>query len=337
MTVLTPEPTAGPASSRTGRSISSATLLRSGLMPVLLVLELIVFGVLSKEFFTAGNLSDLVVNSGDLALIAAGMTLVIMLSGIDVSVGPMLGVLTWGVATMTGAGLSPWVVVLTTVAAGALLGAVNGTVIVVGGVAPIIATLGMAAVYQTVLFLLWGSRDLFTGPVVPLLSGQKALGVPLMVIPILLVFVVLAYVLKMRRFGRHIYAIGNDATGARLLGVSVGRVTFGAYVLLGALVGLASMIYVGRVGVVQSNSGSELTLAAIAAVVVGGTSILGGQGGVVRTLGGLLFIAVLQKGIVLVGVPALWSGVMVGAAVALAVSVDVITRRQVDRRERGNR
>jgi predicted ABC-type sugar transport system permease subunit len=82
---------------------------------------------------------------------------------------------------------------------------------------------------------------------------------------------------------------------------------------------------------VQSNSGSELTLAAIAAVVVGGTSVLGGQGGVLRTLGGLLFIAVLEKGVVLVGVPALWSGVLVGVAVALAVSIDVITRRNLER------
>lgn len=308
-------------------------LLRNGLMPVLLIGELLVFSVLSDQFWTAGNITDLIVNSADLALLAAGMTLVILLGGIDVSVGPMMGVIAWVVATAMSSGVDSWLVVALALVCGVLMGAFNGSIVVFGGVAPIIATLGMSAVYQTVLFVLWNSRDRFGGPVLPLLSAQPVAGIPLLVFPILLIYAVLAYVLRMRRFGRHIYAVGNDSVGARLLGVPAGRVTFFTYLVLGALVSVAAMLYVGRVGVIQANSGADMSIAAVAAVVVGGTSILGGQGGVIRTLGGLLFIAVLQKGIVLAGVPSLWSGAMVGAAVALAVAVDVVTNRVITRKQ----
>ena len=308
-------------------------LLRNGLMPLLLVSELLIFSQLSKQFWTPGNITDLIVNSADLALLAAGMTLVILLAGIDVSVGPMMGVIAWVVATTMSAGMNPWMVVAVALISGVLLGAFNASVIVFGGVAPIIATLGLGAAYQTLLFILWNSRDRFGGPVLPILSSQPVFEIPQLVIPILLIYAALAYVLRMRRFGRHIYAVGNDAVGARLLGVPAGRVTFFTYLLLGALVAVGAMLYVGRVGVIQANSGADMSMAAIAAVVVGGTSILGGQGGVIRTLGGLLFIAVLQKGIVLAGVPSLWSGAMVGAAVALAVAVDVVTNRVITRRQ----
>jgi ribose/xylose/arabinose/galactoside ABC-type transport system permease subunit len=114
--------------------------------------------------------------------------------------------------------------------------------------------------------------------------------------------------------------------------VKVFRTTFSAYIVVGVLVGAAALLYSSRVGVVQAYSGAELSLPAIAAVVIGGTSILGGEGGVLRTLGGLAFIAVLQNGVVLLGVPPLWNGAMVGAAIALAVTFDVLSRRMIDKR-----
>lgn len=306
--------------------------LRIGLMPALLVLALVVFSLLSDQFLNPSNLKDIVVNSGDLAMLAAGMTLVILLGGIDISAGPMLGVIAWIIASAMGAGIDPLLVVGLAMLGGITLGLVNGSIVVFGRVAPIIATLGTAAIFQSVLFVLWASRDRFSEPVLPIFSGVTVGGFPILIIPVLIVYATLAYVLKRRRFGLHIYAVGNDAEGARLLGVSPNKVLLLAYALMGALTGLGALFFIGRVGVVQANSGVDMSIAAIAAVVVGGTSILGGQGGVIRTLGGLLFIAVLQNGVVLAGVPSLWTGAIVGVAVALAVSVDVVTGRFIDRK-----
>ncbi|MFT0762801.1 ABC transporter permease [Scrofimicrobium sp. R131] len=313
-------------------SLRTIRLIRAGLMPVLLIAALVVFSLLSSQFLNPSNLKDIIVNSGDLAMLAAGMTIVILLGGIDISAGPMLGVIAWVIATMMAAGTSPLLVVASALIAGVTLGLLNGSIVVFGRVAPIIATLGTSAIFQSVLFVLWAKKDRFSSPVLPIFSGQTLGGFPILIIPILLVFIALAYVLKRRRFGLHIYAVGNDPEGARLLGVSANKVTMMAYALMGALTGLGSLFYIGRVGVVQAASGADMSIAAIAAVVVGGTSILGGQGGIIRTLGGLLFIAVLQNGVVLAGVPSLWTGAIVGIAVALAVSVDVVTGRIIDKR-----
>ncbi|NBE99714.1 ABC transporter permease [Nonomuraea sp. KC401] len=307
-------------------------VLRNALLPILLAAEVIFFTVAAPGFLSAANLANVVINSADLALLAAGVTLVVLLAGIDVSVGPMLGVVAWVGATLFVAGMPPPLVVVIALLLGGALGAVNGALVVGGRISPIITTLGTAAIFKTVLFILWDSTDVFAGPVVPALGPARAGGLPLVGLVVLAVFGVLAYVLRHRVFGRRLFAIGNDAEGARLLGVPVGRTAFAAYVLVGVLVGLAALIYVGRVGVVQATAGNELTLPAIAAVVVGGTSILGGEGGVLRTLGGLAFIALLQNGVVLMGVPPLWNGVLVGAAVALAVAFDVLTRRTLDKR-----
>jgi ribose/xylose/arabinose/galactoside ABC-type transport system permease subunit len=327
-TTATPTPHVG-----TPRTVALLGAARNLLLPVLLIGELVLFATTAPAFLSPANLSNVVVNAADLALIAGGLTLVILLAGIDVSVGPMLGVIAWLGASLHVGGLPALLVIVLTLLFGALLGGVNGGLVVLGRVPPIIATLGMAAVYKSVLFVLWDSTDVFTTPVVPALGpAARVGGFPVVGVMVIAAYLVLAYVLRQRVFGRRLYAIGNDPEGARLLGVPVRRTTFGAYVVVGALVGLAALVYAGRVGAVQANSGAELTLPAIAAVVVGGTSVLGGEGGVLRTLGGLLFIAVLQNGVVLLGVPPLWNGVMIGAAVALAVIFDVLTRRILDKR-----
>ncbi|MGO2931973.1 ABC transporter permease [Microbacterium sp.] len=238
----------------------------------------------------------------------AGVALVVILGGIDVSTGFAVRIVAWTVAKLSGAGLPAFVVVVATVVVGALLGAINGILVTFGKVPPIIATLGTAAIFQTALFALWNSNDLFAAPIAPIFSGERVLGVPMVVVPVIIVYALLAWFMYKRPAGRELYATGSNPEAARLAGIRVNRLTFLAYLTIGVLVGLAGLIYVGRVGVVQASSGNEVTLLAIAAVVVGGTSILGGEGSVLRTLGGLVFIVVLQNGIVLAGVPPLWNG-----------------------------
>lgn len=307
--------------------------LRQLVVPVLLVVEVVVFSLLTDTFLSGGNIANVLLNSVDLALIAGGLTVVIILGGIDVSTGPALGVVAWVVGTLTVAGVPALVTVVAAVLLGAAIGLLNGLLVSALNVTAIIATLGTAAIWQTTLFGLWGSTDLFAPPVSPYASSQRLLGVPTVALFVLVVYAALWYVLRYRAFGRHAFAVGNDPEGARLSGVSVRRVTLGAYVLVGAMVGLAAVVYMARVGVVQASSGADLTLAAIAAVVVGGTSITGGRGSIVGTLAGVLFIAVLQNGVVLVGVPPLWNGVLVGAFILLAVGIDVLSERSSGRKK----
>jgi ribose/xylose/arabinose/galactoside ABC-type transport system permease subunit len=187
----------------------------------------------------------------------------------------------------------------------------------------IVATLGTSALFQTGLFALWNSRDIFSTPVFPFLSGGARLGeLPILVLIVLAVYLVLHLVLTQTTFGRSIYAIGSNVEAAKLSGINVRRVRVIGSVILGLLIGVAACTYLARVGVVQASSGGELTMLAIASVVVGGTSILGGEGSVLRTLGGVVFIVVLDNGIVLAGVPSLWNGLIVGFVILVAVSIN---------------
>lgn len=306
--------------------------LRQFVVPALLIAELVVFALVSDTFLTRGNIANVLLNSVDLALIAGGLTLVVILGGIDVSTGPALGVVAWVVGTLTVSGRPAAVTVVAAVLLGAVMGLLNGLLVSVLNVTAIIATLGTAAVWQTTLFGLWGGTDLFAPPVSPYAASHQLLGLPTVAFLVVIVYAVLWYVSRFRAYGRHIFAVGNDAEGARLSGVNVRRITVSTYVLVGAMVGLGAVVYMARVGVVQASSGADLSLAAIAAVVVGGTSITGGRGSIFGTLAGVLFIAVLQNGVVLAGVPPLWNGVLVGAFILLAVGIDVQSERLSTRR-----
>lgn len=316
-------------------SVSISRFLRQGLVPILLLAELIFFTLAAPGFLATGNLGNILVNAADIGLVAAGVTLVVLVGGIDVSVGNMVGVVAWVAVSLATSGMPLPVVLIAAIVLAALLGAVNGSLVALGKVPAIIATLGMAAIYRMVLFLLWDKTDLFTGPLMPWLGPQSRIGpIPTVALVTLGVFILLAWMLRYTVFGRRLYAIGNDPESARLLGVPVARTVLIAYVIVGVLVSFAAIIYSGRLGVIQANAGNDLTLPAIAAVLLGGTSILGGSGGVLKTLTGLAFIVVLQNGIVLLGVPSLLSGVMVGSALILAVATDVLTRRVLDAKRR---
>lgn len=315
--------TARPPVQRRSAARSPRLRRRENIVPVLLLLELIFFASLSPHFLTTANLGNVLLNSVDLALIAGGLTLVIILGGIDISTGPALGVVAWCVGRLTLAGWYPLAVIVAAAGIGVLLGTINGLIVSRLRVTAIITTLGTAAILKTVLFALWGGSDLFAPPVSPYVASDRIFGVPTVALFVLLAYGVLWFVSRYRAFGRNVYAIGNDAEGARLGGIHVVRTGVVAYAIVGLMVGLAAVVYLGRVGVVQAASGADLSLAAIAAVVVGGTSITGGRGSVIGTLWGVLFIAVLQNGVVLSGVPPLWNGVLVGAFILLAVAVDV--------------
>ncbi|CAN5646207.1 ABC transporter permease [soil metagenome] len=312
-------------------SIVSGLRWRSAAIFVFVIGEIAIFSLLSNNFFTSANLSNIALNASDLALLAAGMTLVIILGGIDVAVGSVLGLLALISGTATLAGINPLLIVLAVVVTGLAVGALHGLIVTKGLVSPIIATIGLLAVWRAVHFSLWGGSDLFAPPI-SLLLVRRFAGVPGVVVVVLVAYGLLAYVMRFRSFGRNVYAIGNDPEAARLAGIRVTQTTIGAYALLGGLVGLGALVFMSRTGVIQAYSGQGLELSVIGATVVGGTSITGGRGGIIGTLGGVIFVAVLQNGVVLLGVPPLWNGLLLGGFILLAVSVDaIVSRRQAQR------
>ncbi len=277
------------------------------------------------RFLTAANLGNVLLSSAGTAIAALGMTLVILTAGIDVSVGSNLAVVTVvvGYAAAAGWGLLP--LILLGLVSGLLLGLVNGTLIAWTGMLPIIATLGTLNIYRALTFQLLGGKwisDL--PPIMRPLGLGTVLEIP---IAALIAFALTAafWALTSRRaLGRHIYAIGGNAEAARLAGINVNRVTFFVYGMTGMLVGMAALIYVGQTGIIQSNSGVGFELQVIAAVVLGGTSIMGGRGSVLGSLLGALLVGQIKNGLILMNISGLAEGMVSGVLILLAVGADIL-------------
>jgi ribose transport system permease protein len=259
------------------------------------------------------------------ALIAFGMTLVILLGGIDLSVGSILALSSVFTATLISRGTDPVVATLVGIAAGALMGAANGLVIAKGKVAPFIATLGTMTILRGLALVVSNgspvtgiNSDFFT----MLGGGYVADLIPIPVIWMALMFAVIWFVLKKTVFGRHVYAVGGNEEASRLSGVSVDRVKIWVYTLSGAMSAMAGIILTSRLNSAQPTAGAGYELDAIAAVVLGGTSLTGGRGWIFGTLVGALLIGVLNNGLNLLGVSSFYQQVIKGVVILLAVLID---------------
>jgi ribose transport system permease protein len=254
-----------------------------------------IFGVIRYEnFLTAENLLNVLRQNSMLGFVALGMTFVILTGGIDLSVGSLVAV--GGVIAANLAGRGVLIALLVAVAFTTLLGLINGAVIAKGRIQPFIVTLammiaarGLALVYtKEESVKVSGLSGNFTW------LGQGKVGpVPVPVLLLVIAFAVGWVVLSHTRFGRHVYALGDNEEAARLMGLNVTRVTLGVYALSGLLAGLAGVILTARLGAGQPVAGAGWELDAIAAVVVGGTLLTGGQGSVISTLVGLLLLGVI--------------------------------------------
>ncbi|KAF1021702.1 MAG: Ribose import permease protein RbsC [Paracidovorax wautersii] len=290
---------------------------------------LLVVGVglaaLSPDFMTVGNLMNVMRQVSINALIAFGMTLVILLGGIDLSVGAILAVSSVITAMLMKDGWDPMLCTALGIASGALMGLANGLLIAKGKVAPFIATLGMMTVLRGLSLVLSNGSpisgldsDFFT-----LLGGGYVAGwVPVPVVWMLLAFAVFWFVLRKTVFGRHVYATGGNPEAARLSGVKTDRVQIGVYTLSGMMAAMAGVILTSRLNSAQPKAGTGYELDAIAAVVLGGTSLAGGRGWIFGTLMGALIIGVLNNGLNLMGVSSFYQQVIKGAVILLAVLID---------------
>jgi len=321
-------------------------LLRLRALIALVVLA-VVFSVLSPEFLTSGNLSILIKHVAINAILAIGMTFVILSGGIDLSVGAIAGLcgmvagylLNRGL-TVAAAGVTiyfhAWLVVAIALVAGMLLGVVNGSLIARVRVAPFIATLGMLYVARGLAMLMSG------GATFPNLGGQAALrntgfpflgagvllGVPLPIWLMVGLAAMGAFAATRTPFGRQVYAIGGNERAALLAGVRVPHVKLGVYVISGFCASLVGLIIAAQLGASHPATGETFELNAIAAVVLGGTSLMGGRGTIGGTLVGAFVIGILADGLVLLGVSEFWQMVIKGLVIVFAVILDQFQKRE---------
>jgi ribose/xylose/arabinose/galactoside ABC-type transport system permease subunit len=310
----------------------------AGLLALLIALNIATHG----NFLAPGNVLNILRQIAVNAILATGQTFVIITAGIDLSVGSLIaltGVLMAGTLGTTHAIVLAFLLaVIVGIGVGGAAGAVNAMPVVKFGLPPFITTLAMMLIARGLAFMYTNGRpieidnDVFnslgTGFLFPSLGRLVHIpGIPLPVVVMLAVVAAASFVLGQTRFGRYVYAIGGNEEAARLSGINVGGVKLGVYVISGALAGLASLLLAARLssGIPQSGQGYELQ--SIAAVVVGGTSLMGGRGSIGGTFVGALLIGVLYNVMNLLNVQSYAQEVVLGAVILVAVLLDELRKR----------
>jgi ribose transport system permease protein len=303
---------------------------------LILVGTIVVFSVMEpSSFATVNNARNLVTNAAILLVIAVGMTFVIITAGIDLSVGSVLvfsGVVS--AKAMNGMDGNGWDVILVglvvALACGLGWGVLNGLLITKARVPPLIVTLGTLGMALGLALIITDGVDVREVP--PRLVTSIGVGrlfdqIPWLVMIAVAVAVIFGVMLHATRFGRHTYAIGSNDEAARRAGINVDRHLIGVYAISGLLSGLAGFMSLARFATTTIGGHSTDNLQAIAAVVLGGTSLFGGVGTVLGTVVGVFIPAVLQNGFVITGVETFWRDVAVGAVLIAAVYLDQLRRR----------
>jgi rhamnose transport system permease protein len=289
---------------------------------------LIAVGVIAPAFFGWGNLSDLIVNNAPLLLIAVGMTLVILVGEIDISVGSQFAVASVAAGFLAKTGMPIPMLFLAVILIGAAMGAVNGVLIGFFRLPSIIVTLAMLVAWRD--SLRWTTEGAWVQNLPENFQwfglGQTG-GQVLIVAITLVIFACFAWILRNLNVGRAIYAVGSDAEAARLAGIEPKKIVFGVFVLMGALVGLAALLNAVRFNSIPSNAGVGFELKAIAAVVVGGAAITGGRGTLIGTLIGVALLGTIVTALTFLGINPFWEKAIQGVIILAALTSDVLLAR----------
>ncbi len=289
---------------------------------------LIVVGIVASSFFNAGNLRDLIINNTPTLLVALGMTLVILVGQIDISVGSQFAVCSIAAGFLAKTGMPMPVLFVCVLLTGAAMGALNGALIGWLRLPSIIVTLAMLVMWRDALR--WVTEGAWVQNLPENFQwfglGQGA-GELLIVAITAVLFLGFAWSMRNMVLGRKVYAVGSDAEAARLAGINSPNIVFGVFVIMGALVGIAALLNAVRFSAIPGNSGIGLELKAIAAVVVGGTAITGGRGRLIGTLIGVALLGTIGTALTFVGINPFWEKAIQGAIILAALVSDVALGR----------
>ncbi|QLH20080.1 ABC transporter permease [Streptomyces sp. Rer75] len=284
----------------------------------------ILLGALNSDFLALSNLRDVAVSACINAIIGLGVTFVIITGGIDLSVGSIASFV--GIVSaylMVNHGVTPLLGLLIGLVVGTACGLVNGVLVTALKLPPFIATLGTMSVFQGCAYVVTNGNPVYNVPssFVFLLNSYVG-GVPIAVVLVLVLGIVAWLLLRRTLFGENVIAVGGSQETAWLSGIHVNRIKLGVYGLSGALAGVAGLVLVARINAAQPEGGSPYLLTAIAAAVIGGANLMGGEGRIAGTLVGALILGALTNGLVLLNVPSFYEQIVTGAVVVIAVALD---------------
>lgn len=297
--------------------------LRQYRILLVLILEIILVSFLSDAFLTWTNLMIVIRQVSMTAIIGAGMTMVIITGGIDLSVGSIVALSGALGAGYMASSHSVILGVVVGLAIGAIIGLANGLLITKQALPPFIVTLAtMVGIRGLTLVYTQGNPVIVKDPSFGFIGGGVVLGIPVPIIIMVLVFVLVHVLLKYTRFGRYVYAIGGNEEAARLSGVANNKIKVLVYTLSGLVAGLSGLILTSRLASAQPTAGSGWEMDAIAAVILGGTSLVGGSGGVVGTLIGALILGIISNALNLLNVSPFYQDVVTAIIIIVAVVTD---------------
>lgn len=283
----------------------------------------VVISIIAPRFLTISNLRNVLTQVSVNAIIAAGMTFVILTGGIDLSVGSILAICGAIAAVISKSTENIFLAVIITLIVGGLIGLINGIVISKGKIQAFIATLATLTVFRGITYVFTNGTPVSgLGQSFMVLGNDKIVGIPIPVIVMILVFAVSYYILTQMRYGRYVYALGGNEDSSRLSGINTQRIKSMVYVISGVLAALSGIIVTSRIGSASPNAGSGFELDAIAAVVLGGTSLAGGEGSIMGTIIGAVIIGVLNNGLNLMDVSPFYQLIVKGMVILLAVMID---------------
>lgn len=292
-----------------------------------------IIAILAPVFLKSANIINILRQISTIGIMAVGQAMVIIIAGIDLSVSATFSLAGCMVAVLSLIGLNSWVAALIALLVGVIIGLVNGLLSVKIGIAPFIATLGMQMITRGLAFLLTkgipvkflGASGVLGAGAIPLGNG---LSLPIQILIMFLIYVIGLIILSKTVFGRNLYAVGDNEKSAKLSGINSDKVKITAYIVSGLLAALAGIINAGNLTVAQASAGDGMELNVIAAVVIGGVSMAGGQGSIVGILIGAAIMGVIRNAFILLNFPATMQTLTIGFLIIASVGIDCITKKR---------
>ncbi|WFR55178.1 ABC transporter permease [Anaerocolumna sp. AGMB13025] len=318
-------------------NLKNITGTREMSLIVILIVLCIFIQARNNSFMSITNINDLVTNAVMMSILAVGMMCVLLIGGIDISIGSTIAFSGMTVALLLRSHpeIPTIISFVLGILVGTLCGLLIGLIIAKGNVIPIIATLGLMNVYRGATYLIannqWVASYQLPAGLKAFATG-KFLGINNMIVVAILIYVIFAYFIKFTRTGRKIYAVGSNVEAAKISGINIDRINILVYSIMGGLSGLVSILWLSKYASAQGDAASGLEIDIIAACVIGGVSLNGGKGTVLGVILGTITLGILNNALPLINISPFWQDAIKGLVIILAIIINTTSQRSIDRK-----